>query len=160
MENFFNVVSIIATIVTAAATIAITYLLQKPYVRVVKLFLPGTGGTQNRKKYKLKNAGAGTAICIVLQDKYGEAIDLDLNLSQAVRSVDALSPGSEITIGIPDSREPARVYYENLFGLLFHTQLTDAANRFWMLGRKTWPRFGRLPGGVRSELPHHWWRRG
>ena len=157
MNNCFDVASIVVTVFTAAAAIAIAYLLQKPYVRVVKMFRQGK---LDRTTYKLKNAGAGTAISVVLQDRAGEAIDLDLRLDQAVRSIDALGPGAEITIKISDGREPVCVHYENLFGLLFHTELRDAANRFWMTGRKTWPYVHSLPPGVRSEMPRHWWRRG
>lgn len=148
--------STIATVVTAAAAAVISYLLQKPYVRVVKLFVEGK---PNSGAYKLKNAGTATAISIVLQDRYGQAIDLDLKLAQLVKSVDALSQSGEITIRVPDSREPIRVHYENLFGILFHTDLADAGNRFRMRARKTWP-WNSVPADVRRELPSHWWRRG
>jgi hypothetical protein len=148
--------STIATIVTAIAAAAISYILQKPYVRVVKMF---RNGTATSTVYKLKNAGAATAICVVLQDRYGHVIDLDLALSQRVRYVDALPQEAEITIGVPDSGEPVNVYYENLFGLLFRTQLTDAGNRFRMTARKVWPLFDAVPDAVFSELPSHWWRR-
>lgn len=149
--------STVATVITAVMSIAIAYLLQKPYVRVVKMF---RDGKVDRTKFKLKNAGAGTAISVVLQDRYGEAIDLDIQLGQAVRAIDALSPGTEIRITIPDGREPSCVHYENLFGLLFRTELRDGANRFLMTGRKMWPVFDRLPSGIRNEMPPHWWRRG
>jgi hypothetical protein len=110
MNNF------VATVITAAATLAIGYLLAKPYVRLVKLF---RAGKVDRTAYKLKSAGAATAISVVLQDQDGNAIDLDVKLGQRVRSVDALSPGAEIEIGIPDGTEPVCLHYENLFGLLF-----------------------------------------
>jgi hypothetical protein len=138
------------------AAAVISYLLQKPYVRVVKMF---QGGKPDYTIYKLKNAGQSTAICIVLQDRYGHAIDLDVKLNQLVKSVDALSPGAEIIIGVPSASEPVNAYYENLFGLLFHTELVDSGNRFRMAARKSWPWIHRLPAEVRSELPGHWWRR-
>ena len=54
----------------------------------------------------------------------------------------------------------AYLYYENLFGLLFETELVDSGNRFRMTGRKVWPLFGRAaPKKVVDELPQHWWRR-
>jgi hypothetical protein len=154
-------VSTLATVVTALVAAVISYLLQKPlqkpYVRVVKMFV---NGKPDYTTYKLKNAGAATATCIVVQDRYGHAIDLDVRLSQLVKSVDALPQGSEITVGIPDSSEPVSVHYENLFGLLFHTELSDAGNRFRMTARKTlWP-WHRIPADVRRELPTRWWRRG
>jgi hypothetical protein len=146
---------LLVTLLTAFVTAVIAYLLQKPYVRVVKMF---QNGKPSYTHYKLKNAGAATAICIVLQDRYGHAIDVDVQINQLVKSVDALSPGSEIKIGIPESSEPVRVYYENLFGLLFHTELADAGNRFRMIGRKTLP-WHSVPTDVRRELPAHPWRR-
>jgi hypothetical protein len=148
--------STIATLITAVAAAVISYSLQKPYVRVVKMF---NQGKPSYTHYKLKNAGAATAICIVLQDRYGHAINLDLQISQLVQSVDALSPAGEIKVIIPDSSEPIRVHYENLFGLLFHTELTDAGNRFRMIGRKTLP-WHSIPVDVRRELPARRWRRG
>lgn len=148
--------STVAAIGTAIATAAISYTLQKPYVRVVKLFIDGK---VNYGAYKLKNAGAATAICVVLQDRYGHAIDLDLKIVQLVKYVDALPQGAEITVRIPGSCEPVRVYYENLFGLLFHPELTDAGNRFRMSARKTLPVFHSVPDAIFSELSSHWWRR-
>ncbi len=61
-----------ATIVTAIAAAAISYLLQKPYVRVVKMF---SGGKVDYTTYKLKNAGAATAICVVLQDRSCQSLE-------------------------------------------------------------------------------------
>lgn len=150
-------VSTAMTVITAAAAAVISYLLQKPYVRVVKMFRDG--GKTDHTTYKLKNAGAATAICVVLQDCYGHSIDLDLKLGQFVKYVDALPPGAEITIHVPDASKPVNVYYENLFGLLFRTQLTDAGNRFRMTARKTWPFTDSVPRAISSELPAHWWRR-
>lgn len=149
-------VSTLATVVTAFAAAVISYLLQKPYVRVVKMFV---NGRPDSTTYKLKNAGAATAMCIVLQDGYGHAIDLDVKIGQLVKSVDALPQGAEITVRIPDSSEPALAHYENLFGLLFHTELSDAGNRFRMTARKTWP-WHSVPADVRRELPSRRWRRG
>src|SRR5688572_26127822 len=146
----------IATVATAFATVVISYLLQKPYVRVVKMF---NAGRPDHTTYKLKNAGAATAICIVLQDRYQHVIDLDLRLGQDVRYVDALNAGAEIKIRIRDAREPMSAYYENLFGLLFRTELSDAGNRFNMTARKVWPFLHAVPDSVWTELPSHWWRR-
>jgi hypothetical protein len=147
----------VATVVTAFAAAVISYLLQKPYVRVVKMF---NAGIADPTVYKLKNAGAATAICVVLQDALGQPIDLDLKLGQLVRYVDALPAGAEIKIEVPNGNLPVRVHYENLFGLLFHTDLADAGNRFRMVARKTWPfTNGVPPNAVFSELPSHWWRR-
>jgi hypothetical protein len=145
-----------ATIVTAVAAVVVSYLLQKPYVRVVKMF---ANGQASYTTYKLKNAGAGTASCIVLQDRYGNPIDLDVKLGQLVKYVDALSPGADITVGVLDSSVPVKVHYENIFGLLFHTELGEGGNRFRMVGRKTWRFVHTVPPAVRSEFPHHWWRR-
>lgn len=150
MENL----DAIATVVTAFIAGLISYHLQKPYVRVVKMFV---NGKPDYTHYKLKNAGAASAICIVLQDRYGHAIDLDVKLGQLVKSVDALPQGGEITIGIPDSSEPVRVHYENLFGFVFRTELADAGNRFRMNSRKTW-RWRSVPPDVRREFPSRWWR--
>lgn len=149
-----DIISTLATLVTAFAAAVISYLLQKPYVRVVKMFV---NGKPDHTTYKLKNAGAATAICIVLQDRYGHAIDLDVKLSQLVKSVDALPQGGEIKVRIPDSSEPVSAHYENLFGLLFQTELSDAGNRFRMTGRKTW-RWRSVPVDVRREFPRRWWR--
>jgi hypothetical protein len=150
-------IATITGLITAAAGFVISYLLQKPYIRVVRMF--SNGSAINPQLYKLKNAGAATAICIVLEDAYGNPIELDLNLAQRVKSVDALAPGGEIMIVVPDSNEPRAVYYENLFGLLFHTRLEDAGNRFRMTARKTWPFLDSVSRAVFSELPPHWWRR-
>jgi len=149
--------STVATVVTALAAVVISYLLQKPYVRVVKMF---KAGAPDPTAYKLKNAGAATAVCIVLQDAHGQPIDLDLDLGQPVRYVDALHPGAEIKVGVPNGNLPVRAHYENLFGLLFHTDLADAGNRFRMAARKTLPFTRWVPSDpVFSELPAHWWRR-
>jgi hypothetical protein len=95
---------------------------------------------------------------VVLQDRYGNAIDLDLRLGQLVKFVDALPQAAEMVIDIPDASDVVAVYYENLFGLLYETKLEEAGNRFRMTARKTWP-WHNVPEGVRRELPNHWWRR-
>jgi hypothetical protein len=138
-------VATLATVVTAVAAAVISYLLQKPYVRVVKMF---KGGAPDPNAYKLKNAGTATAVCTVLQDAHGQPLDLDLNLGQLIRYVDGLHPGSEIKVGVPNGNLPVRAHYENLFGLLFHTDLADAGNRFRMTARKTWPFTRWVPPGV------------
>lgn len=148
--------SALATIMTALASGFISYLLQKPYVRVVRMF---SGGKVDATIYTLKNAGAATAICVVLQDRYRHPIGLDVKLDQRVKYVDALPQGAAITIHVVDGREPVSVYYENLFGLLFCTHLTAAGNRYRMRARKVWPLFDSVPDAVFSELPSHWWRR-
>ena len=150
-----NTLLALASVLTAAAGLLIAYVLQKPYVRAAKMFRQGK---VDRKTLKLKNAGAATAICIVLQDHYGHAIDLDLKLDQLAKSVDALVPGAQITITIPDESQPVCLYHENLFGWLFRTELTEVANRFQMVGRKVWRPFS-VPREVNRELPEHWWRR-
>ena len=52
---------------------------QKPYVRIVKMFV---NGKPTFASYRLNNAGPATAICIVLQDRYGHAVDLRSRLAQ------------------------------------------------------------------------------
>lgn len=83
-----DVVSI-AGLVTAVASVVITYLLSKPYVRVVKMF---RAGKTDSTSYKLKNAGSATALNIVLQDRLGQAADIDLRLGHRVKYVDASTP--------------------------------------------------------------------
>ena len=68
-----NTLLALASILTAAAGLLIAYVLRKPYVRAAKMFRQGK---VDRKTLKLKNAGTATAICIVLQDHYGHAIDV------------------------------------------------------------------------------------
>ncbi len=145
--------STFATVVTAAASIFVSYHLQRPYVRVVKMFV---NGKPDPTRYKLKNAGAATAVCVVLQDRYKNPIELDVKLGQQVGFVDAIPPGGEITVIISSDVVPLAAYYENLFGLLFATSLKDAGNRFRMTSRQVW--WG-VPSGNLGELPQHWWRR-
>jgi hypothetical protein len=90
MRNRLSIISIVVAIITAIAAIAIAYHLQKPYVRVVKLFI---NGQVTRTHYKLKNAGPATAISLVLADHFGNPVEMDIRLGQRVTNIDALGPG-------------------------------------------------------------------
>ena len=151
-----DTVSAVASLLTAVAGLFIAYLLQKPYVRAVKMF---RGGQTDPKTLKLKNVGPATAIRVVLEDRHGHPIELDLKLGQGFKHVDALAPGKEITVTIPNGSRPVHIYYENLFGLLFRTELQDVGNRFQMVGRKVWPIVHPVSREVYVELPLHRWRR-
>jgi hypothetical protein len=151
-------ISTVVDVFTFFAAAVISYTLQKPYVRIVKMFTLGTNAA-DPTEYKLKNAGAGPALCVVLQDSHGQPIDLDLKLGQIVNHVDALAPGEAINVTLPNRNLPVRIHYENLFGVLFHTELVDAGSRFRMAARKTWPIIHDTPKAIFAALPARWWRK-
>jgi hypothetical protein len=151
MTDLLVAASLIGTMATALATIALTFLVQRPYVRLIKVLTPDRLRTA---RYTLKNTGPGTAVSVILQDGDGNVIALGTTREALVQAIDKLPPGATVWITVPEDIEPVCAYYESPVGLLFRTQLAE-----WMTGRKIWPVVDDLPAAVRRALPRHWWRR-